>query len=60
LKDREDLQPTTDVPHGSTSAVIEALQQEDYVRFASLYNGPGQASVYGARIEDFVRAFQSM
>ncbi len=46
--------------HGSTSAMIEALQQEDYVRFASLYNGPGQAPEYGARIENVVRAFQSL
>jgi hypothetical protein len=46
--------------HGSTSAMIEALQQEDYVRFASLYNGPGQAPVYGARIENAVVAFQSL
>ena len=40
--------------------MIETLQQEDYVRFASLYNGPGQAPVYGARIEDFARAFQGL
>ncbi|MSM38801.1 MAG: DUF3380 domain-containing protein [Geobacter sp.] len=46
--------------HGSTSAMIEALQHEDYVRFASLYNGPGQAPVYGARIESYVKAFSSL
>jgi len=36
---------------GSTSPMIEALQREDYTGFASIYNGPGQAPVYGARIE---------
>jgi hypothetical protein len=40
--------------------MIEALQREDYVRFASLYNGPGQAPVYGARIEGYVNAFAGL
>jgi hypothetical protein len=40
--------------------MIEALQMMDYTRFASFYNGPGQAPVYGARIESYVRAFNSL
>ena len=46
--------------HGSTSSMIEALKREDYVRFASLYNGPGQAPIYGARIEGYVNAFMGL
>lgn len=45
---------------GSTSVMIEALQMKDYTRFASYYNGPGQAPVYGARIESYVKAFNSL
>jgi hypothetical protein len=45
---------------GSTSAMIEALQMKDYARFASFYNGPGQAPVYGARIESYVRVFNGL
>jgi hypothetical protein len=45
---------------GSTSKKIEALQMKDYTRFASYYNGSGQAPVYGARIESFVNAFKSL
>lgn len=45
---------------GSTSKMIQALQCGDYTKFASYYNGPGQATVYGARIEGFVKAFNSM
>lgn len=45
---------------GSTSKMIDALQVKDYTRFASYYNGSGQAPVYGARIESFVKAFQSL
>ncbi|GAM10159.1 bacterial SH3 domain protein [Geobacter sp. OR-1] len=46
--------------HGSTSAMIEALQLKDYTRFASYYNGSGQAPVYGSRIESYVQAFKSL
>lgn len=45
---------------GSTSKMIEALQARDYTRFASYYNGSGQAPVYGAKIEGFVSAFRSL
>jgi hypothetical protein len=33
---------------------------KDYTRFASYYNGSGQAPVYGAKIESFVNAFKSL
>jgi hypothetical protein len=46
--------------HGSTSSMIQALQAKDYTRFASYYNGSGQAPAYGARIEGYVNAFQSL
>jgi hypothetical protein len=45
--------------HGSTSKMIDALQTRDYTRFASYYNGSGQAPVYGARIESFVNVYKS-
>lgn len=45
---------------GSTSKKIEALQMKDYTRFASYYNGSGQAPVYGAKIENFVNAFKNL
>jgi hypothetical protein len=45
---------------GSTSKMIEALQMHDYTRFASYYNGSGQAPVYGARIEGFAKAFRTL
>lgn len=45
---------------GSTSKMIEALQMQNYTQFASYYNGSGQAPVYGARIEGFVKAFKSL
>lgn len=46
--------------HGSTSSMIQALQLKDYTRFATHYNGSGQAPVYGARIESYVNAFKSL
>jgi hypothetical protein len=45
---------------GTTSPIIEALQRQNYVQFASFYNGKGQAPVYGARIESYVQAFESI
>jgi hypothetical protein len=45
---------------GTTSNMIEALQRENYVQFASYYNGQGQAPVYGARIESYVKAFERL
>lgn len=45
---------------GTTSPMIEALQRQDYTQFASYYNGPAQAPIYGARIENHVKAFESL
>lgn len=44
---------------GGTSAMVQALQQENYEAFATRYNGSGQAGVYGARIRAHVEAFES-
>lgn len=35
---------------GTTSSMLQALQRHDFDRFASLYNGPGQAAKYGGWI----------
>ena len=40
--------------------LIEALQMHDYTKFASYYNGSGQAPVYGSRIESYVNAFRTL
>ena len=42
----------------ATSPMLEALRREDYERFATHYNGNGQAAAYGARIRDAVAAFR--
>ncbi|MGE3962219.1 MAG: N-acetylmuramidase domain-containing protein [Dehalococcoidia bacterium] len=45
---------------GAPSPALEALHREDYVAFARAYNGPGQASYYGALIEADVAAFRAL
>ncbi len=42
---------------GRTSPMLEALRGADYVRFATHYNGNGQAAEYGARIQSAATAF---
>jgi hypothetical protein len=39
---------------------VLALQQRDFIRFAQLYNGPGNAAEYGARIAGCFDAFQRL
>jgi hypothetical protein len=39
---------------------ILALQKRDFLRFAELYNGPGNATVYGAKIEALYDTFQRL
>lgn len=39
---------------------VLALQRLDFVRFAELYNGPGNASVYGARLSNLYETFQRL
>ena len=43
-----------------TSHMLEALRREAYEQFATHYNGPGQAAVYGARIRTAAEAFERM
>lgn len=39
---------------------IVALQKLDFVRFAELYNGPGNAAEYGSRLSGTYEAFQRL
>ena len=41
----------------STSRMLEALRREQFVQFATHYNGKGQAAAYGERIRSVVDAF---
>jgi hypothetical protein len=45
---------------GSSSPMIEALQRGNFEQFATRYNGPGQAQVYGSRIRSRTQALQSL
>ena len=38
---------------GDSSPMLTALQAKDFVAFAQGYNGPGNATMYGARIERY-------
>lgn len=40
--------------------MVEALKKHDFTAFAKRYNGPGQAAKYGAKIQEFYDAFQSL
>lgn len=39
---------------------VVALQRLDFIRFAELYNGPGNAAEYGARLSGTFEAFQRL
>ncbi len=39
---------------------VLALQRLDFIRFAELYNGPGNAAEYGARLSGTFEAFQRL
>ena len=45
---------------GTTSPMLQALQRRDFDRFASLYNGPGQAAKYGGWIEERFEMFRAL
>ncbi|MCP3961995.1 MAG: DUF3380 domain-containing protein [bacterium] len=45
---------------GCTSQMLEALRLKKFEDFAARYNGPGQASVYGHRIEQYHDMFQAL
>jgi hypothetical protein len=40
--------------------MLAALRRQDFIRFASLYNGRGQAEEYGRRIRDHYEVFQAL
>ncbi len=44
---------------GTTSPMLEALQQGRYEQFASHYNGLGQAARYGMRLREYHDAFMT-
>jgi hypothetical protein len=45
---------------GANSRRVQALQAQDFVTFASLYNGPGQAAQYGSLMHSLFDAFQRL
>lgn len=45
---------------GASSQATEALQRRDYVTFASIYNGPANATIYSDRIRRFAGLFQKL
>ena len=45
---------------GDTSHLLQALQTQDFEKFASHYNGPGQASKYGDWIEAKFETFNQI
>jgi hypothetical protein len=44
----------------ANSRRVQALQAQDFVTFASLYNGPGQAAQYGSLMQGLFEAFQRL
>lgn len=44
----------------ATSRAIRALQTGDYLTFASIYNGPGNAGTYETIIQDYVGIFEQL
>ncbi len=45
---------------GTTSPMLEALRRERFEDFASRYNGPGQAAIYGDRIATYYERFRTL
>jgi hypothetical protein len=45
---------------GSNSRRVQALQAQDFVTFATLYNGPGQAAQYGSLMHSLFDAFERL
>ncbi|MCP4658302.1 MAG: DUF3380 domain-containing protein [bacterium] len=45
---------------GTTSRMLEALRRERFEDFASRYNGPGQAAIYGDRIATYFERFRTL
>ena len=44
----------------ANSRRVQALQQQDFTTFASMYNGPGQAAKYGSLISGLCETFQRL
>jgi hypothetical protein len=40
--------------------LVESIRNQDYIAFARLYNGPGQAGEYATRMTDFANAFRAL
>jgi hypothetical protein len=49
-----------DFLQGTGTRKVLALQQLDFLRFAELYNGPGDAAAYSARIGGMYETFQRL
>ena len=45
---------------GVSSRKVQAMRDQDFIRFAELYNGTGNASEYGSRIEKYFDDFQRL
>lgn len=45
---------------GTTSPAIQALQNRDYLTFASIYNGPANAETYRGIIQNYVVLFDQL
>jgi hypothetical protein len=45
---------------GPTSELLEALRRRDFLKFATAYNGPGQAPQYAAKLEHFATAWTTL
>ena len=45
---------------GTNSRRVQALQAQDFVTFATFYNGPGQAAQYGSLMQSLFDAFQRL
>jgi hypothetical protein len=49
-----------DFVKSASPKMISALRREDFLTFARLYNGPGQAPVYANRIEKYCQEFKEL
>lgn len=45
---------------GSSSRMVQALERGQFDQFATLYNGPGQAAIYGDRIRSHCEAVSGL
>ena len=45
---------------GTSSRKVQAMRDQNFIRFAELYNGAGNASEYGSIIEKYFADFQRL